>query len=502
VWPMAQILPGVSRTFNEFLLLPNRTSAGCAPADIDLSAALARHAPGEPAALTLGVPVTSAIMQAVSSPELAVALARCGGLAFLSHNQPVEDQAAAVRQVKTFKAGFVESDTNVRPADTLADLLGVMAATGHSTAAVTDDGSSRGRLLGLITSRDFHPDRHDQSMPVADRMVPAAKLACGPAATTLPEANTRLWEERLDCLPLVDPDGRLAYLVFRSDYADHKRFPGQLIDAAKRLRAGAGVNTHDYRDRIPALVEAGADVLCFDSSDGYSDWQADALRWSKRQFPDVPVGGGNIVDAEAFTFLADAGADFVKVGIGGGSICITRDQKGIGRGQASAILDVAAARDAYRDATGVHVPVCSDGGLLHDYHMTLALAMGADFVMMGRYFARFDQAPGRKLRVNGAYVKEYWGEGSRRARNWQRYDQGGEDLLFEEGVDGYVPYAGDLAENLAATTAKVRATMASCGARDLAGFRATARLVEVSEQTYQENVASITVREPAGALAD
>jgi IMP dehydrogenase len=501
-WSMAQILPEVSRTLNEFLLLPNRTPADCIPEAIDLSTALARHPHGELPAFTLSVPFTSAIMQAVSSPELAVSLARSGGLAFLSHNQGIEDQAAAVRQVKTFKAGFVESDTNVHPADTLADLLRVMAATGHSTAAVTEDGDSHGRLVGLITSRDFHPDRHDRSMPVADRMVPVADLACGAAATTLPEANTRLWEERLDCLPLVDHDGHLVYLVFRSDYADHKRFPDELTDTAKRLRVGAGVNTHDFRDRIPALVEAGADVLCFDSSDGYSDWQADALRWSKRQFPAVPVGGGNVVDAEAFAFLADAGADFVKVGIGGGSICITRDQKGIGRGQASAVLEVAGARDAYRDATGVHVPICSDGGLLHDYHMTLAFAMGADFVMMGRYFARFDQAPGRRVRVNGAYVKEYWGEGSRRAHNWQRYDQGGEDLIFEEGVDGYVPYAGDLTENLAVTATKIRATMVSCGARNLAEFRETARLVEVSEQTYQENVASVTIRESVGAVAD
>lgn len=499
---MAQILPGVSRTFNEFLLLPNRTAAGCVPENIDLSAALARHKDGEPPAFKLSVPFTSSIMQAVSSPELAISLARSGGLAFLSHNQGIEDQAAAVRRVKTFKAGFVESDTNVRPDDTLGNLLRVMAATGHSTAAVTEDGTSRGRLAGLITSRDFHPDRHDPRTLVAERMVPVAGLACGSAVMTLPEANTRLWEERLDCLPLVDHDGRLAYLVFRSDYADHKRFPAELVDAAKRLRAGAGVNTRDYRDRIPALVEAGADVLCFDSSDGYGDWQADALRWAKQHFPAVPVGGGNIVDAEAFTFLADAGADFVKVGIGGGSICITRDQKGIGRGQASAVLEVAAARDAYRGATGLHVPICSDGGLLHDYHVTLALAMGADFVMMGRYFARFDQSPGRRIRVNGSYVKEYWGEGSRRARNWQRYDQGGEDLIFEEGVDGYVPYAGDLTENLAVTTAKIRATMASCGARNLAEFRDTARLVEVSEQTYQENVASVAIRESVGAIAD
>nr|BFE51113.1 hypothetical protein GCM10017745_45400 [Saccharothrix mutabilis subsp. capreolus] len=351
---------------------------------------------GEAAAIRLSVPFTSAIMQAVSSPRLAVALARSGGLSFLHHNQSVDAQADAVRFVKNFKAGFVVSDTTVRPTDPLRHLVALMKATGHNTAAVTEDGSPHGRFVGLVTSRDFHVDRHDLDLPVADRMRPADALVCGKDGITLSEANTLLWEERLDCLPVVDGAGHLQHLVFRSDYAEHKQFPGAVTDAAKRFRVGAGVNTHDYRERVPALVAAGVDVLCLDSSDGYSDWQAEALRWVKREFPGVPIGGGNVVDGEAFRFLADAGADFVKVGIGGGSICITRDQKGIGRGQASAVMDVAQARDAYAQSTGEYVPICSDGGLLHDYHMALALAMGADFVMMGRYFARFDQSPARR----------------------------------------------------------------------------------------------------------
>jgi IMP dehydrogenase len=494
---MAHIVPEVSRTFNEFLLLPNRTTEECSPERVDLSADLVRHRSGEPSAIRLGVPYTSAIMQAVSSPELAIALARSGGLSFLHHNQSIEDQAAAVRQVKNFKAGFVLSDTNVQPSDSLRTLRQLMERTGHSTAAVTDDGTPRGKLIGLVTSRDFHPDRHDLDSPVTERMTPLSTLTIGGAEVTLSEANTRLWEERLDCLPIVDADGRLRHLVFRSDYSDHKRFPSEVIDAEKRLRVGAGVNTRDFAERIPALIEAGVDVLCFDSSDGYNDWQADALVWSKKHFPDTPIGGGNVVDAAAFTFLAEAGADFVKVGIGGGSICITRDQKGIGRGQASAVIEVAAARDAYRERSGFHVPICSDGGLIHDYHIALALAMGADFVMMGRYFARFDQSPGRKIRMGDGYYKEYWGEGSSRARNWQRYDQGSDELVFEEGVDGFVPYAGDLADSLALTTAKIKATMASCGANALPRFREVARITQVSEQSYQENFASVMLRDPA-----
>lgn len=495
---MAEIIAEVSRTFNEYLLLPNRTRSGCSAETVDLRTPLVRHVPGETPAIELLAPFTSAIMQAVSSPELAIALARDGGLSFLHHNQPIEDQVAAVRQVKNFKAGFITSDTNVRPDDTLGHLADVMRRTGHSTAAVTEDGTATGRLLGMVTSRDFHPQRHPLDHPVGSRMTPIAELPNAGPDVTLSEANAQLWDRRLDCLPVVNEKGHLQHLVFRSDYTDNKRFPHQLVDDDKRLRVGAGINTHDYRERIPALLDAGADVLCFDSSDGYSDWQRDALTWAKKHHPEIPVGGGNVVDGEAFTFLAEAGADFVKVGVGGGSICITRDQKGIGRGQASAVLDVAAVRDGFRERTGQYVPICSDGGLVHDYHIALALAMGADFVMMGRYFARFDQAPGAKLPTRDGYVKEYWGEGSNRARNWQRYGQG-DRLAFEEGVDGYVPYAGDLNAGLALTTAKVKATMVSCGSMTLPEFQATARLTLVSEQSFQESHANVVLRDTAAA---
>ncbi|MGH3157357.1 MAG: IMP dehydrogenase, partial [Streptosporangiaceae bacterium] len=442
---------------------------------------------------------SSAIMQAVGSPGLAIALARSGGLGFVHHNQTIDAQAEAVREVKDFKAGFVVSDTNVRPDDTLGALLDVMHRTGHSTAAVTEDGTATGRLCGLVSSRDFHPQRHDLGALARSRMRPVPGLPHATGELSLSAANARLWDERLDCLPVLDARGFLQHLVFRSDYEDNKRLPRQLVDSHKRLRVGAGINTHDYRERVPALLDAGVDVLCFDSSDGYSDWQAHALAWVKQHYPVALVGGGNVVDGEAFTFLAEAGADFVKVGVGGGSICITRDQKGIGRGQASAVLDVAQAREAYRERCGEYVPVCSDGGLVHDYHVALALAMGADFVMMGRYFARFDQAPGRKVQTRDGVVKEYWGEGSNRARNWQRYGQGGQELTFEEGVDGFVPYAGDLNEGLAVTIAKIKATMVSCGSIDLPEFRSTARFTLVSEQSFQESHATVVIRDTSAS---
>ena len=261
-----------------------------------------------------------------------------------------------------------------------------------------------------------------------------------------------------------------------------------MLDAQKRFIVGAGINSRDYADRVPLLVDAGADVLCIDSSEGFSEWQKITINWIRERYGEkVKVGAGNVVDREGFLFLAEAGADFVKVGIGGGSICITRETKGIGRGQATALIDVCAERDRYYEETGVYIPVCSDGGIVHDYHMTLALAMGADFLMLGRYFSRFDESPTDKVKVNGTYYKEYWGEGSNRARNWQRYDLGGaRKLSFEEGVDSYVPYAGPLKDNVNITLSKIRSTMCNCGALTLPELREKAKITLVSATSIVE----------------
>ena len=498
---MAIFVNEVSRTFGEYLLIPGLTTRQCTPQNVSLTTPLVRFARGEEPRISLNIPFVSAIMQSVSNDTLAIELARNGGLSFIYGSQPVAEQAEMVRRVKKFKAGFVSSDSNIRPDATLRDVLALRARMGHSTIGVTEDGSPNGRLLGIVTSRDYRIGTTPEDALVKDFMTPFSKLKVGRLGISLKEANNIIWEHKLNTLPIIDEHDNLVYLVFRKDYDAHKDNPVELSNkSTKELLVGAGINTRDYAERVPALVEAGADVLCIDSSDGYSEWQYDTLRWIREKYGDkVLVGAGNVVDEEGFRYLAEAGADFIKVGIGGGSICITREQKGIGRGQATAIIDVAQARDKYFEETGIYVPICSDGGLVHDYHMTLAIAMGADFLMMGRYFARFDESPTRKLKIGNNIVKEYWGEGSNRAQNWQRYDSGGSEALkFEEGVDSYVPYAGKLKDNLAQTLGKMKATMCSCGAITLPELQQKAKITLVSSTSIVEGGAHDVILKDRG----
>ena len=477
-----------SRTFSEYLLIPGYTGPDCIPSNVSLETPLVKFKKGEEPSLKLNIPLVSAIMQSVSDNNMAVALAKEGGVSFIFGSQSIESEAAMVAKVKNYKAGFVVSDSNVMPEDDLSTVLEIVERTGHSTVAVTDDGTSNGRLLGIVTGRDYRVSRMSTDEKVKNFMTPFEKLITAPDTTTLKEANDIIWEHKLNSLPLIDSENRLKYLVFRKDYSQHKENPLENLDKNKRYVVGAGINTRDYEQRVPALVEAGADVLCIDSSEGYTCWQKQTIDFIREKYGDtVKVGAGNVVDREGFLFLAKAGADFVKVGIGGGSICITRETKGIGRGQASALIEVAKARDEYFEETGIYVPVCSDGGIVHDYHMTLALAMGADFIMLGRYFARFDESPTPKITINGTYVKEYWGEGSNRARNWQRYDLGGSaKLSFEEGVDSYVTYAGPLHDNVEKSLYKVKSTMCNCGVLSIPELQKNAKMTVVSSTSIVE----------------
>ena len=477
-----------SRTFSEYLLIPGYTSEECIPDNVSLRTPLVKFRKGEEPTLSLNVPFASAIMQSVSNDTMAIALAKEGGISFIYGSQSIEDEAAMVARVKSYKAGFVPSASNITPDATLKDVLELKERNGYSTMAVTEDGSATGKLLGIVSSRDYRVSRMELSTCVSEFMTPLEKLVTAPEGTSLKEANDIIWDHKLNSLPIVDAAGRLLYFVFRKDYAEHKNNPNEILDDHKRYVVGAGINSRDYAERVPALIEAGADVLCIDSSEGFSCWQKKTIDFIREKYGDsVKVGAGNVVDADGFLFLAEAGADFVKVGIGGGSICITRETKGIGRGQATALIEVAAARDDYYKRTGVYIPICSDGGLVHDYHMTLALAMGADFLMMGRYFARFDESPTAKLIINGSYVKEYWGEGSNRARNWQRYDLGGQSKLsFEEGVDSYVTYAGPLHDNLEKSVYKIKSTMCNCGVTNLADLKRDAKLTLVSSVSIVE----------------
>ena len=492
---MAHFYNEPSRTFSEYLLIPDYTNKNCVPDNVSLRTPLVKFVRGEEPSLRLNIPLSSAIMQSVSGDRMAVALAQQGGISFIYGAQPIESEAAMVRRVKDYKAGFVRSDSNLGPDATLADVIALKEANGHSTMAVTEDGTGSGKLLGIVTGRDYRVSRIAPETSVTAFMTPLEKLICAKEGVSLSEANDILWDHKLNALPILDSAGCLAYFVFRKDYDTHKHNAREVLDSHKRYLVGAGINTRDYAERIPALVEAGADVLCIDSSEGFTEWQRETIAWVRSEFGDaVKIGAGNVVDREGFRFLAEAGADFVKIGIGGGSICITRETKGIGRGQASAVIEVAEERNRYFKETGVYIPLCSDGGIVYDYHMTLALAMGADFLMLGRYFARFDESPSARINLNGTMVKEYWGEGSNRARNWQRYDTGGEAptsaaqtrLSFEEGVDSYVPYAGRLKDNVELSLKKVRSTMCNCGVLTISDLQSKAKLTVVSATSIVE----------------
>ena len=478
-----------SHTFSEYLLVPGYTSEDCIPDHVSLRTPLVRYRKGqEECPISLNIPMVSAIMQSVSGEKLAIALAKQGGISFIYGSQSVQSEADMVRRVKAYKKGFVTSDSNLPPEATLGDVLDLKTRTGHSTVAITDDGTAHGKLLGIVASRDYRLSRMTMDLKVTEFMTPLDKLVTAPANTSLHDCNDIIWDNKINSLPLVDEEGHLQYMVFRKDYDSHKENVNELLDENKSYIVGAGINTRDFAERVPALVEAGVDVLCIDSSEGFSEWQSRTIAWIRENYGDkVKVGAGNVVDREGFRYLAECGADFIKVGIGGGSICITREQKGIGRGQATAVIEVAAERDKYFEETGVYVPVCSDGGIVYDHHMTLALAMGADFIMLGRYFARFDESPTNKLNINGSYVKEYWGEGSNRARNWQRYDLGGDPRMkFEEGVDSYVPYAGSLHDNVNLSLTKVKSTMCNCGALSIKELQQKAKLTLVSATSIVE----------------
>lgn len=497
---MATFINEPSHTFDEYLLIPGYSSSECIPANVSLKTPLVKFKKGEEPEISLNIPMVSAIMQSVSGDRLAIALAKEGGISFIYGAQSIENEVAMVRKVKSYKAGFVKSDSNLKVDNTLQDLLDLKERTGHDTIAITDDGSSDGKLLGIVTNRDYRLSRMSLDTKISEFMTPFEKLVYAYEGVSLKEANDIIWDNKLNTLPIISKEGNLVYLVFRKDYDSHKQNPNELLDSSKRYIVGAGINTRDFAERVPALVDAGVDVLCIDSSEGFSEWQKITIDWIRKTYGDkVKVGAGNVVDGKGFRFLAEAGADFVKVGIGGGSICITRETKGIGRGQATALMDVCKERDKYFKETGIYVPVCSDGGIVHDHHVTLALAIGADFIMLGRYFARFEESPTEKVNINGNYFKEYWGEGSNRARNWQRYDLGGDKKLsFEEGVDSYVPYAGRLKDNVGVTLAKVKSTMCNCGALTIRELQEKAVLTLVSATSIIEGGAHDVIQKNKG----
>ena len=461
-------------TFDDVLLIPGESDV--TPNMIQLGTTLAGK-------VKLKTPIMTSAMDTVTESKMAIAIAREGGIGIIHKNMSIEKQADEVDKVKRSENGVIVNPFSLTENHFVYVADELMGKYKISGVPIVDN---EGKLVGIITNRDLK-FMSSFDVPIGEVMT-KDHLITAPQGITLEEAKALLLRSKVEKLPIVDENDHLLYFVFRKDYAEHKEHPLALQDGKKRYLVGAGINSRDYAERIPALVEAGADVLCIDSSEGYSVWQKKVIDYVRANYGNtIKIGAGNVVDRDGFRFLAECGADFVKVGIGGGSICITRETKGIGRGQATSLIEVSAARDEYFRETGVYVPICSDGGIVHDYHMTLALAMGADFLMLGRYFARFDESPTNKLLVNGVYVKEYWGEGSNRARNWQRYDLGGKTgLAFEEGVDSYVTYAGSLQDNVARSLYKVKSTMCNCGVTTIPDLQKNAKLTLVSATSIVE----------------
>ena len=478
---MAQILPAPARSLKEFRLLPGYTPADGRVHDVSLETKLCRQGDG---ALQLRTPFVSAAMQAVTGVDMAIAMAQLGGIGILPVSQTIEAQCAKVEAVKRFKAGFQTQITTLSPEQSLADVIAIMADTGYSTFPVTDTGVFHGKLLGVITDKDFDV-RYDRTCQVAERM--RTDVQVGVAIDDLKVANQLMIRYGRGFLPIVSAEGTLLSVVFKKDLDKHIQHPHATIDAHKRLRVGAAVSTHpEDRERVQALLEHDVDVLVIDASDGHTAFQRDMVTWIKSRYA-VPVIGGNVVTGQGFQFLVDAGVDAVKVGMGIGSGCTTQEVKATGRGQATALLEVAAARAQLATHTGVSIPLIADGGLSGAADMVIALALGADTLMMGNVLARFTESPGKALRnAAGELVKEYWMEGSLRARNHRRYAQLPE-LFFEEGVVGYVPHAGSIYDKLPVLLQMVRAALATTGCRTIDALHTHAVLERQSPVALQDS---------------
>jgi IMP dehydrogenase len=473
-----KIITEPSRTLMEYRLLPGYTSEKCKVADISLRIPLV-FSQNDEKKYYLNIPIVSAAMQSVSGEKMGIELARLGGAAFIYSSQSIESQAEMISKIKNYKAGFVKPLT-MDPELTIREMIEIRNKTGFSTFPVTD---KTGKFLGLITKWDYDRSLH-LDFKVKDRMISRENIEYGVSISNLKEANNKLLESHKSVLPILDEKGKLLYLVFRKDIIDHLNNPLEVHDEKKRLLAVAALNTHDYEKRVPALVEAEVDVLAIDSSDGYTVSQQETIAWINQKYPEIPVIGGNIITSAGFRFLVEAGAAAVKVGMGGGSICITQEQKGTGRGLATSIIKVVEERDGYLSETGKYIPIIADGGVTSTKDITIALALGADYVMMGRYFARMEEAPTEKIVVNNHVMKPYWGEGSPRAREWKmkRYNQS----QFVEGVEGLVEYTGRLRDNLEETLAKIRSSMSTCGAQNIREFHEKAELELISALSIRE----------------
>ncbi len=469
--------------YSGLITLPGYIKRDLSPDSIDISSPLVKFIPGktEPT-IRLGIPIISAAMQSVSGQNMAIALARLGGLAAIYCSQTVEEQAEIVKAVKRHKGAFIEPEV-VSPDDSIFYVAERMQRTGYSKFFVTDNRDQHGILFGVITDNDFDPELHN-GLKISDRMQPVTKLDVvyhDEVGHDVKQANVKAKSSHNSALPVIYRDGRLRDVIFRKDIRDHREYKTELIDDMKRLRVIAAVNTHDYEDRIPAVVDSGADLILIDTSQGWTDHVADTSHFALKKYPGISIIGGNVVTADGFNFLVkDCGVHSVKAGMGIASICITPEQIGVARSQDRAIEDVAKARDKYFEETGEYVPIVADGGVRSVRDMVVALALGADSIMAGKFFAGTNESPTEINYKFSPPKKPYWGEGSQRAKNWR--ERRGYNLEFDEGIDAWVDYVGPLEPYLTRAMEQLKAGTRKAGCRTIDEMHRNAVVETISEE--------------------
>lgn len=441
-------------TFDDVLLIPAYSEV--LPREVDLRTKFSRN-------ITLNVPIVSAAMDTVTEAQLAIALAREGGIGVIHKNMPIAEQARQVHAVKRAENGMIYDPVTIKRGSTVSDALNMMKEYHIGGIPVVDD---EGRLVGIVTNRDLRFERNlDRKI---DEVMTKENLVVTHQSTDLEEAAQILQEHKIEKLPVVDNDGRLVGLVTYKDITKAKDKPYACKDERGRLRVAAGVGvTADSMDRVDALVEAGVDAIVIDTAHGHSRGVIGVLKAVKEKYPHLDVVVGNIATGDAAKYLVENGADGVKVGIGPGSICTTRVIAGVGVPQLSAVYDVAKALE------GTGVPLIADGGIRYSGDIVKALAAGGNSVMLGGMLAGVEESPGETIIFNGRKYKSYRGMGSLEAMekgSKDRYFQANETdakKLVPEGIAARVPYKGLLYEVVYQILGGLRSGMGYCGARDI-----------------------------------
>ena len=451
-------------TFDDVLIVPRRSDV--VPARVDLSVALA---PG----IHLTIPLLSAAMDTVTEAQMAIALAREGGLGVLHRNLSVEQQTEEVDKVKRSESGMIVDPITLPPGATVGDAEAIMSKYHISGVPIIEDGN---RLVGILTNRDVR-FVSDMSIPIHQLMTPAEQLITAPVGTTLDDAVHILQEHRIEKLPLVDETGVIKGLITVKDIMKKRDYPLRANDDRGRLLCGAAIGVGDAAlARLEALEEKGLDLAVIDTAHGHAASVLDTVERVKALYPDLPLVAGNVVTAEGTRDLIAAGADVVKVGVGAGSICTTRVVTGAGMPQITAIQ--ACAEEAHRQG----VTVIADGGIKYSGDIVKALAAGADAVMLGNLLAGLKESPGELIIYEGRRFKEYRGMGSLGAMKGLARDRYGsaESKHVPEGIEGQVPYKGDLADYIFQLMGGLRSGMGYVGASSLAELREKAQFVRIS----------------------